>query len=58
MDDKARGGTGSAWFGAEHVLISQLRAQTDQGTAEFTQWPFSCTAVLTSRRLEGTEKFI
>lgn len=37
MDDRAGGGTGSAWFGAEHVLISQLRAQTDQGTAEFTQ---------------------
>lgn len=37
MDGRARGGTGSAWFGAVHVLISQLRAQTEQGTTEFTQ---------------------
>lgn len=56
--------TGSAWFGAEHVLISQLRAQTRELLNSHSSHlavltllaPVFCPALLASRRLEGTEK--
>lgn len=46
MNGWARDSTGSGWFGAVCVLISQLIAQTEQVSTEFTQWPFSSTASL------------